>query len=184
MERRQYHIDTGDPMESEPFHTPVVCFVGRKNSGKTTLMEKVILGLKAAGHRVAAVKHDAHNFEIDYPGKDSFRFSAAGADTTVVSSPRKTAVVLHHPEEMSLESILEWFVTGVDIVLMEGYKTTRFPKIEVHRKATGEPLLHPSPHGLIAVATDEPVDAAVPRFDIHDSDPLLGFIIEKFLGRP
>jgi len=171
-------------MESEPFHTPVVCFVGRKNSGKTTLMEKVILGLKAAGHRVAAVKHDAHNFEIDYPGKDSFRFSAAGADTTVVSSPRKTAVVLHHPEEMSLESILEWFVTGVDIVLMEGYKTTRFPKIEVHRKATGEPLLHPSPHGLIAVATDEPVDAAVPRFDIHDSDPLLGFIIEKFLGRP
>ena len=170
-------------MEAEHFHTPVVCFVGRKNSGKTTLMEKVILGLKAAGHRVAAVKHDAHRFEIDHPGKDSYRFQAAGADTTVVSSQRKTAVVLHHQEEMPVESILARFVAGVDIVLLEGYKTSRFPKIEVHRKATGEPLLHPPPAGLIAVATDEPVDAAVPRLDIHDSDSLVGFIIENCLGR-
>jgi molybdopterin-guanine dinucleotide biosynthesis protein MobB len=171
-------------MGREPSHTPVVSFVGRKNSGKTTLMEKVILGLKAAGHRVAAVKHDAHRFEIDYPGKDSFRFSAAGADATVITSPRKTAVVLHHPEEMSIEWILERFVTGVDIVLLEGYKTSPYPKIEVHRKATGEPLLHPVPHRLIAVATDDAVDVAVPRFDIHDSDSLVEFVIEKFLGRP
>jgi molybdopterin-guanine dinucleotide biosynthesis protein MobB len=171
-------------MGAEHFRTPVVCFVGRKNSGKTTLMEKVILGLKAAGYRVGAVKHDAHTFEIDYPGKDSFRFQAAGADTTVISSPRKTAVVLHHQEELPLESILERFVSGVDIVLLEGYKSSRFPKIEVHRKATGEPLLHPIPPGLIAVATDEPVDAPAPRFDIHDPDSLRGFIIEQYLGKP
>jgi molybdopterin-guanine dinucleotide biosynthesis protein MobB len=170
-------------MVSEHFHLPVVCFVGRKNSGKTTLMEKVIVGLKAAGLRVAAVKHDAHRFEIDHPGKDSYRFQAAGADTTVISSREKTAVVLHHRDEMPLESILSRFVEGLDIVLAEGYKASRFPKIEVHRKATGEPLLHPPPHELIAVATDERVDTAVSQFDIHDSGPLVALIQEKYLRR-
>jgi molybdopterin-guanine dinucleotide biosynthesis protein MobB len=163
---------------------PVVCFVGRKNSGKTTLMEKVIAGLKAAGHRVAAVKHDTHRFEIDHPGKDSFRFTAAGADITVISSREKTAVVLHHREEIPLESILSRFVEGVDIILAEGYKASRFPKIEVHRKATGEPLIAPPPQGLIAVATDERVDTAVPQLDIHDSERLVELIQEKYLRRP
>ena len=170
-------------MVSEHLRFPVVCFVGRKNSGKTTLMEKVIVGLKAAGLRVAAVKHDAHRFEIDHPGKDSYRFQAAGADTTVISSPQKTAVVLRHQEEMPLESILSRFASGVDIVLAEGYKASPFPKIEVHRKATGEPLIHPAPHGLIAVATDERVDTAVPQLDIHDSECLVELIQEKYLGR-
>jgi molybdopterin-guanine dinucleotide biosynthesis protein MobB len=170
-------------MVSEHLRFPVVCFVGRKNSGKTTLMEKVIVGLKAAGLRVAAVKHDAHRFEIDHPGKDSYRFQAAGADTTVISSPQKTAVVLRHQEEIPLESILARFVEGVDIVLAEGYKASPFPKIEVHRKATGEPLIHPAPRGLIAVATDERVDTAVPQLDIHDSECLVELIQEKYLGR-
>ena len=169
-------------MGGDRIRPPVLCFVGRKNSGKTTLMEKVIAGLKAAGHRVAAVKHDAHRFEIDHPGKDSYRFSAAGADTTVISSPEKTAVVLHHREEIPLESILSRFVEGVDIILAEGYKASRFPKIEVHRKATGEPLIDPPPPGLIAVATDERVDTAVPQLDIHDSERLVELIQEKYLG--
>jgi len=170
-------------MESAHLRLPVVCFVGRKNSGKTTLMEKVIAGLTAAGLRVAAVKHDAHRFEIDHPGKDSYRFKAAGADTTVISSPQMTAVVLRHQEEMPLESILARFVEGVDIVLAEGYKASPFPKIEVHRKATGEPLIHPPPSGLIAVATDERVDTAVPQLDIHDSRFLVELIREKYLRR-
>lgn len=146
-------------------------------------MEKVILGLKAAGYRVAAVKHDAHRFEIDHPGKDSYRFQAAGADTTVISSREKTAVVLHHREEIPLEAILSRFVEGVDIILAEGYKASRFPKIEVHREATGEPLLDPPPPGLIAVATDERVDTAVPQFDIHNCACLLELIQKKYLGR-
>ncbi len=171
-------------MEAEHFLTPTVCFIGRKNPGKATLMEKAIPGLKAAGYRVGAVKHDAHRFEIDHPGKDSYRFQAAGADTTVISSPRMTAVIMHHRDEMDLGSILARFAAGVDIVLLEGYKTTPFPKIEVHRKATGEPLLHPAPPGLIAVATDEPVDTPVPRFDLHDPDLLRVFIAEQILGRP
>ena len=171
-------------MSGEGFRPPVLCFVGRKNSGKTTLMEKVIAGLKAAGHRVAAVKHDAHRFEIDHPGKDSFRFTAAGADITVISSREKTAVVLHHREEIPLEAILSRFVEGVDIILAEGYKASRFPKIEVHRKATGEPLIDPPPPGLIAVATDERVDTAVPQLDIHDSERLVELIQEKYLRRP
>lgn len=170
-------------MRSEHLRLPVVCFVGRKNSGKTTLMEKVILGLKADGYRVAAVKHDAHRFEIDHPGKDSYRFQAAGADTTVISSREKTAVVLHHREEMPLDSILSRFASEVDIVLAEGYKASPFPKIEVHRKATGEPLLHPPPHGLIAVATDERVGTTAPQLDIHDSRFLVELIREKYLRR-
>ncbi len=170
-------------MAAEHFRTPVVCFVGRKNSGKTTLMENVILGLKAAGYRVAAVKHDAHRFEIDHPGKDSYRFQAAGADTTVISSREKTAVVLRHQEEMPLESILARFASGMDIVLAEGYKASPFPKIEVHRKATGEPLLHPPPPGLIAVASDERVETTVPQLDIHDSGFVVELIREKYLRR-
>jgi molybdopterin-guanine dinucleotide biosynthesis protein MobB len=162
---------------------PVVCFVGKKNSGKTTLMEKVIAGLKERGYRVAAVKHDAHRFEIDVPGKDSYRFSAAGADTTVISSREKTAIVLNQRMEPPLESILSRFVEGVDIALVEGYKTSRFPKIEVHRIATGDPLIHPPPHGLIAVATDERVDSLVPQLDLHDPAGVLDFIGERFLGR-
>jgi molybdopterin-guanine dinucleotide biosynthesis protein MobB len=170
-------------MGADRLRFPVVCFVGKKNSGKTTLMEKVIAGLKARGYRVAAVKHDAHRFEIDVPGKDSYRFYAAGADATVISSREKTAIVLRRRGELPLESILSRFVEGVDIVLAEGYKISRFPKIEVHRKATGAPLIHPPPEGLIAVATDERVDSPVPQLDIHDADSVLDFIGERFLGR-
>ena len=167
-------------MSGEFLRPPVLCFVGRKNSGKTTLMEEVIAGLTAAGYRVAAVKHDAHRFEIDHPGKDSYRFSAAGAATTVISSPEKTAVVLHDREEIPLESILSRFVEGVDIVLAEGYKASRFPKIEVHRKATGEPLIDPPPPGLIAVATDEGVETSVLQIDIRDPDAVVRFIKTVF----
>lgn len=170
-------------MGAERFRFPVVCFVGRKNSGKTTLMEKVIAALAAAGHRVAAVKHDAHRFEIDRAGKDSYRFREAGAEAVVVSSPQMTAVVLRHREEPALESILARFVSGMDIVLAEGYKASPFPKIEVHRKATGEPLLYPPPRGLIAVATDETVDTAVPQLDIHDPLSLVELIRKNYLRR-
>ena len=171
-------------MGGEGLRPPVLCFVGRKNSGKTTLMEKVIAGLTADGHRVAAVKHDAHRFEIDHPGKDSYRFQAAGAHIAVIASREKSAAVLHHREEIPLESILSRFVEGGDIILAEGYKASRFPKIEVHRKATGDPLIDPPPPGLIAVATDERVDTAVPQLDIHDSERLVELIQEKYLRRP
>src|SRR3990172_11794745 len=110
-------------MGGEVLRPPVLCFVGRKNSGKTTLTEKVIAGLKAAGHRVAAVKHDAHRFEIDHPGKDSYRFSAAGADITVISSREKTAAVLRHRGEIPPDAILSRFVEGGAMILAEGYKT-------------------------------------------------------------
>lgn len=170
-------------MEADRTHPPVLCFVGWKNSGKTTLIEKLIAGLKEVGYRVAAVKHDAHRFEIDHPGKDSYRFSAAGADATVLSSREKTAVVFCHPEELPIETILSRLLEGVDIVLAEGYKTSRFPKIEVHRKATGAPLLHPPPPGLIAVVTDEKVDTPVPRLDIDDPGSVVEFIRGTFLGK-
>lgn len=170
-------------MVAERRNPPVLCIVGRKNSGKTRLVEKLVAGLKAAGRRVAAVKHDAHRFEIDLPGKDSFRFTAAGADTTVISSREKTAFVFRHAEEPPLEWVLSRCAEGVDIILAEGYKASPFPKIEVRRKAAGTPMLHLPPPGLIAVATDENVDMPVPRFDIDDIEGILAFIEEKMLGR-
>lgn len=170
-------------MEVETLRLPVVCFVGRKNSGKTTLMENVIAGLTAEGHRVAAVKHDAHRFEIDHPGKDSFRFTAAGAVITAISSREKTAVVLHHREEIPLESIVRRFAEGVDIVLAEGYKASPFSKIMVHRKSSGDPLLDPAPLGLIAVATDERVNIGIPHLDINDPRSVVEFLRGTFLGR-
>lgn len=173
----------GDAMDAGARRPPVVCFVGRKNSGKTTLLEKVIAGLTRAGCRVAAVKHDAHRFEIDHPGKDSHRFTAAGADTTVISSREKTAVVMLHREEPSLEAIVSRFGEGVDIVLAEGYKASGFRKIEVHRRASGQPLLRPPPPGLIAVATDERVETAVPQLDLADPEAILDFLEENVLRR-
>lgn len=173
----------GVAMDAEARLPPVVCFVGRKNSGKTTLLEKVIAGLRRAGYRVAAVKHDAHRFEIDHPGKDSHRFTAAGAETTVISSRDKTAVVLLHGEEPPLETIVSRFGEGVDIVLAEGYKASGYPKIEVHRRAAGQPLIRPPPPGLIAVATDERVETAVPQLDLDDPEGILDFLEENVLRR-
>lgn len=173
----------GDAMDAALRRPPVVCFVGRKNSGKTTLLEKVIAGLKRAGYRVAAVKHDAHRFEIDHQGKDSHRFTAAGADTTVISSRDKTAVVLLHGEQPPLQAIVSRFGEGADIVLAEGYKASEYPKIEVHRRAAGQSLLRPPPPGLIAVATDERVETGVPQLSLDDPGEVLAFLAENVLRR-
>jgi molybdopterin-guanine dinucleotide biosynthesis protein MobB len=161
-----------------------VAFVAKSGSGKTTLLEKVISRLKDRGYKVGAIKHDAHRFDIDQPGKDSHRLTAAGADTMVISSPDKLALVKKHPTSPPVEDLLAAFFTDMDIVLVEGYKTSALPKIEVHRAERSAELLcrgkDPDPT-LLAVASDAPLELDVPRLDINDPDAVTDFIERTFL---
>lgn len=161
-------------------------FVAKSGTGKTTLLEKVITELKGRGWRIGAIKHDAHRFDIDHPGKDSHRLAAAGADTMLISSPEKLAVVKRHAVSPPIEELLATYFGDVDIVLTEGFKKSGLPKIEVHRKERSATLLcrgEENDPSLIAVASDEPLELDVPLFDINDAAGIAGFIEEKFLSR-
>jgi len=161
-----------------------VAFVAKSGSGKTTLLEKVISRLKCRGYKVGVIKHDAHRFDIDRPGKDSYRFTAAGADTMVISSPEKMAMVKTHAVSPPVEDILAEFFTDVDIVLVEGFKSSSLPKIEVHRTERSADLLcRGKEHDpmLLAVASDAPLDLDVPRLDINDPGGVTDFIERTFL---
>ena len=161
-----------------------LAFVAKSGSGKTTLLEKVISRLKDRGYRVGAIKHDAHRFDIDRPGKDSYRLTAAGADTMVISSPEKLALVKKHAGSPPVEDLLAAFFTDVDIVLIEGFKSSSLPKIEVHRRERSPDLLcRGKEHDpmLLAVASDEPLELDVPQLDIDDPDGITDFIVRNLL---
>ena len=161
-----------------------VSFVAKSGTGKTTLLEKVIAELKGRGWRVGAIKHDAHRFDIDHPGKDSHRLAAAGADTMLISSPEKLAMVKRHDASPSIGELIATYFGDVDIVLTEGFKKGDLPKIEVHRKERSATLLcrgDENDPALIAVASDEPLELDVPVFDINDAAGVSGFIEERFL---
>jgi len=161
-----------------------VSFVAKSGTGKTTLMEKVIGMLKDRGYRVGAIKHDVHRFEIDHPGKDSQRFTAAGADTMLISSPEILALVKKHQASPPIEQLLEQYFSDVDIVLTEGFKKSGLPKIELYRKGRSANLLcrgEENDPTLIAVASDEPLELDVPLLDLNDYEQVTDFVEERFL---
>ncbi len=153
---------------------PVVSIVGKSNAGKTTLIEKLIPELKKRGWRVATIKHDAHRFNIDHPGKDSYRHFQAGADWTVIASPEKMALVRRLERELSLAEIAAQ-IDGVDLILTEGYKREARCRIEVSRRAHTTKLIS-RPDELLAVAADYPMDVGVPVLDINDAAGLVDLI--------
>ena len=162
----------------------VVSFVAKSGTGKTTIFEKVIARLKERGYRVGVVKHDAHRFDIDHPGKDSYRLTAAGADTMLISSPEKLAMVKKHAEAPPIEEILSTYFTDVDIVLTEGFKKSSMPKIELHRKERSATLLCRGEEfdpTLVAVASDERLELDVPVLDLNDPLQVADFIEKSFL---
>ena len=146
---------------------PVVSVVGRGNVGKTTFLEKLIRELKRRGYRVAVIKHYEHDFDIDQPGKDSWRLARAGSDVAVIAAPQKMATVRRLQTELMLDEVIRT-LPPVDIVLTEGYKQANKPKIEVVRQAVTRELLF-APPGLIAVVTDLSLATAVPQFDLDDA---------------
>jgi molybdopterin-guanine dinucleotide biosynthesis protein MobB len=160
-----------------------VSFVAKSGTGKTTLLEKVIVHLKERGLRVGVIKHDAHRFDIDHPGKDSHRLSAAGADTMLISSPEKLAIVKKHQASPPIEELIETYFQDVDIVLTEGFKMSGMPKVEVHRKERSATLLcRGEQHDptLIAVASDEPLQLDVPVLDLNDPAQVAQFVVDHF----
>lgn len=166
---------------------PVVSIIARSGTGKTTLLVKLIEEMKRRGYRVAAIKHDAHRFEIDHEGKDSWRLTRAGADTMLITSPDKLALVKRYlpGQEPELEECVAGYCHDVDIVLTEGFRKSSMPKIEVRRRAQGEKLLCRDEFydsKLIAVASDSPLEVDVPVYDIDDAKGLCDFIVERYLS--
>lgn len=162
----------------------VVSFVAKSGTGKTTLLEKVIAELKNRGYTVGAIKHDAHQFDIDHPGKDSHRLTVAGADTMLISSPEKLALIKKHAASPPVEVLLATYFTDVDIVVTEGFKKSTMPKIEIHRQERSPTLLcRGEEHDpmLVAVASDEPLDLDVPVLDLNNPTEVADFVVEHFL---
>lgn len=162
----------------------VVAFVAKSNTGKTTLLEKVIAELKLRGYKVGAIKHDAHSFNIDHPGKDSHRLTAAGADTMLITSPEKLALIKKHESAPPLEELIPTYFSDMDIVLTEGFKMSSLPKIELHRKERSETLLCRGDNydpTLIAIASDEQLDFDVPILDLNNAIEVTNFIEQRFL---
>ncbi|HNV56569.1 MAG TPA: molybdopterin-guanine dinucleotide biosynthesis protein B [Smithellaceae bacterium] len=160
---------------------PIVSIVGKSNSGKTTLLEKIIADLVHRGYRVATIKHNRHGFNIDHEGKDSYRHKKAGAHTTVVSSPHQLALVQDVDHDHSFEEIREKFISGADIILTEGFKVNDYPKIEVFRSELKRELISKKEDGLVAVATNVSLDIDVPCLDLNDPKTVADFIEFHFL---
>ena len=157
----------------------IVAIVGKSGSGKTTLLEKLIPALREMGLRVGTIKHDVHGFEIDHPGKDSWRHKKAGSVITIISSPRRIGMVMDVDHDHTLDELASFF-SGVDLILTEGYKQGNKPKIEIFRReAHAEPLcLNDS--NLIALMTNADVDLGVPRFALHNIEGLAHFLSDYF----
>ncbi len=158
---------------------PIVSFVGKSNTGKTTALEKVIREFKRRGYRVGTIKHDTHGFEIDRPGKDSWRHAQAGSDTVVLAGPRQLAVIKKLEADPSLDEAAR-YLEDVDIVLTEGYKRGDKPKVEISRLERGTELLC-SPEELVAIMADYPVAVAVPQFGLNDAAGVVDLLIRTFL---
>lgn len=164
----------------------IVSISAKSGTGKTTLVVKLIAELKQRGYRVGAIKHDTHNFSMDREGKDSWRFTEAGADTMMVTSSEKLAIIKQNPErrEPPVRESIERYFSDMDIVLTEGFKKNDFPKIEVHRRERSTRLLYRDDSydpTLIAVASDSPLQIDVPVFDLNDAVSICDFIEKRFL---
>lgn len=163
----------------------LIGIAGYSGSGKTTLIEKLIPILVREGLRVSLIKHAHHEFDVDHPGKDSYRHRRAGCTEVLVSSSNRWALIheLRGASEPTLhEQAMQ--LSPCDVVIVEGYKYGDIPKVEVHRKSAGAPLLHPTDPMVIALATDEPLESSLPQFAIDDAEGVARFVIQHLgLGR-
>jgi len=153
-------------------------FAGWSGSGKTTLIEKLIPLFVKRGLRVSLIKHAHHSFDVDHPGKDSYRHRHAGAAEVLVTSSRRW-VLMHElggGEEPPFEEQIRHF-SPCDLLIVEGFKYAPIPKLEVWRSVTGEPMLHPNDPHIVAVASDEKVEAKVPLLDLNAHQAIADFIL-------
>jgi molybdopterin-guanine dinucleotide biosynthesis protein B len=159
----------------------IIGLAGWSGSGKTTLLTKVIPCLTARGKRVSTLKHAHHAFDIDRPGKDSFQHRSAGATEVLVVSGNRWALMheLRGAPEPALPMLLTK-LSEVDLVLIEGFKRERFPKLEIHRAENGKPLLQPDDPWIVAVACDTPLpNVTVPVVDLNDSERVADLLLAQ-----
>ena len=154
-------------------------FAGYSGSGKTTLIEQLIPIFTGRGITISLVKHAHHTFEVDQPGKDSYRHRKAGCAEVLVTSSRRWALVheLRDAPEPTLAEQLER-MSPCDLLLVEGYKHEPIPKLEVYRAEVGEPLIHPHDENVVAIATDTRLNTALPQFDLNAPDAIADFVLQ------
>jgi molybdopterin-guanine dinucleotide biosynthesis protein B len=157
----------------------IICIVGRSQSGKTTLIEKLIPILKGRGYKIGTIKHSHHIFDFDKTGKDSWRHKDAGAETVIIASPGKIAMI-KNDDQGTLDSLQQFF-KDLDLVITEGYKKENKPKIEVARAARHPDVLLKADRNLVAVVSDMDLKLKVPVFGLEDIDKLADFIEETYL---
>lgn len=157
---------------------PTIVFMGWSGSGKTTYLEKLLPELTVRGLRTAVIKHDAHSFQMDKPGKDTWRFAQAGAVCTAISGPNGWAML--GSDDLTLDALREK-LPPVDLILVEGHKYSRYPKIQVHRRENQKPLI-PMDATHFALVTDEPSGTGLPEFDPEDAAACAEHILELFFS--
>ena len=153
-------------------------FAGYSGSGKTTLIEQLIPLFIERGVTVSLIKHAHHTFEIDQPGKDSFRHRKAGCTEVLVTSSRRWALMheLRGAPEPALSDLTKR-LSACDLLLVEGFKREPIPKLEVYRAEVGEPLIHPHDHNIVAVAADVRLATKLPQFDLNATADIAGFVL-------
>ena len=165
---------------------PILGFAAASGTGKTTLLTQLIPLLKQQGLRVGLIKHSHHSFDIDQPGKDSYRLRMAGASSVMLVSQYRYAIIREFdtPQEPSLDQQLKVLdQSGLDLILVEGFKAEKFPKIELHRPSLQRPLLFPQDPNIIAVASDSPIEAPdhLVKLDLNRADLIARFILDHCL---
>lgn len=164
--------------------TPILGFIGHSNSGKTTLLTKIIEQLTASGLKIGAIKHHHRTFTIDHEGKDSQRFTAAGARKTIITGPQQTALIEQTPEQIPLELLAAKYLDNLDLIIVEGFKQQAIPKIEVQRQELDLPLIsHSDKHrdpNLIAVISNGRPTLDLPLFGLDQISEICAFICNHF----
>ncbi|MCY4470562.1 MAG: molybdopterin-guanine dinucleotide biosynthesis protein MobB [Thiotrichales bacterium] len=168
-------------------HIPILGFAAWSGTGKTTLLRRLLPILARRGIRVGMIKHAHHDFDVDTPGKDSYELRKAGAAQMLISSRRRWALMVERPVDREPpldEVLLELDQELLDLILVEGFKHERFPKIELHRPSFGRPLLHPRDDTIVAIATDAPLETPVslPMLDLNSTDAIASYVIDTMIA--
>jgi len=161
---------------------PVVSLIGKANSGKTTLLEKLLPALNAHGLRVGTIKHHVHAFDMDRPGKDTWRHKQAGATVVALSSPTGLGLIRDTDHDLPLTEVVSRYFAEVDLVITEGYKSGPAPKVEIFRSAMHQEPLANRDKTWLAMVSDIPLDCGLPVFALDDAAGLARFLIDTLLS--
>lgn len=168
--------------------TPLLGFVAFSGTGKTTLLKQLIPLLKKQNLKIALIKHAHHRFDIDIPGKDSYELRKAGADQVLVVSQQRWAMITETPEQQDDPELSDMLThldqSGLDLILVEGFKHIAFPRLELHRPALGHPLLFPDDADILAIVTDAPLQqqTTLPVLDLNQPAAIADFIQQYILA--